>query len=548
MTKRITWVCLLFSVMVVVVGCGSEGASDGVGGFGTASGESASVTNTVPSPADMAVGDIYQSLYTMNQQGVIDLTGVDANATFVLALANFGDRRGSSTVQIDADLAVDPSSKNVTVDAQDEQGESWEWTATDALHSQLRNLELSLSAQVERGSLSTAKAARGTSTPRVGDQERFRVLSSVSSFSSYRDVTAEIRCVGDHVLWYMDQEVLTGDAVLRDDELQALCRSFDAVVEKEYAMIGEASDVNGDGRVAVLMTPVVNRMGASGGGTITGYFLASDLHARSSSNVTSNFREMLYVMAPDPSGKYGFRVSKDLALKNLLPAVLPHELQHAISYNQHVFEHGGAPEESWLNEGLSHLMEDVMGAGLENPSRYELYLQRPNSYPIVTAGAPGLAERGGTFLFLRYLYEQHPESAAFLRGMLQTDLTGIANLEGAYAATDANFDQFSEFVLRWSAALVLNNRGLTSDARYGYGERAWDSSQSYYSGVCTVCEVKDGRGTVLDGVEPVGLGAHSTVQFSAGAVHFFLLSGGHRKIQLWSTDAVQYGVSLVRIR
>lgn len=540
---------LVVPVLFLLSACGSEGGgASGVAGFGDAqSGESASVTNTVAKPSDMAVGDIYQAIYSAGEKGTIDMVGVDSDAEFVMAVANVGSTRGTSSIQISGSLSDTAATPIQTKSAGDNE---WNWTAGEAFHAQLRNLELSL-ADLPPAALGSigAKAAATGSVPRVGDQERFRVLTSISSLSSYKDVTGEVRCVGERVLWYMDIEVLGSGSVLSDTEIQQLCTDFDATTQREYALLGEPSDVNADGRVAVLMTPQVNRLGAAGGGTVTGYFLATDLHPRSTtSNPTSNMREILYVLVPDATGKYGFRVSKDLALSNLLPAVLPHELQHAISYNQHVFEQGGAPEEAWLNEGLAHLMEDVLGAGRENPSRYELYLQRAGSYSIASPASPGLAERGGTFLFLRYLYEQHGASDDFLRAMLQTDLTGMANLEAAYGSSEAQFDQFGEFMLRWSAALVLNDTGLTSDARYAYESRQWDNQQDLHSGVCTRCEVEDGRGTVLEGVQPVAFGSHSAVQLAGGAVQFFVVSGSHQTVSLSSADASQYGVALVRVR
>lgn len=540
----------------VLSACGSEGSSgDDSLRFGADAGESATVTNTVAQPAQMAVGDIYQAVFAAGEKGSIDMSGVEGDATFILAVANLGSRQGTNSIQISGELSR-PEAMASTKGTHDEEdhvhGEAGggDWSAGEAFHAHLRDIEMNVvDAAVASLESIGAKAARSPSVPRVGDQERFRVLASISSLSSYREVIAELRCVGERVLWYVDTEVSGANAILSDAEVQQLCADFDAVTRREYELLGGPSDVNGDEHVAVLMTPQVNRLGASGGGTVTGYFLATDLIPRSStSNPTSNYREMIYVLTPDPSGRYGYRVSKELALSNLLPAVLPHELQHAISYNQHVFERGGLPEEAWLNEGLAHLMEDVLGAGLENPSRYELYLQRAGSYSIASPAAPGLAERGGTFLLLRYLYEQHGASSDFLRAMLQTDLTGMGNVEAAFAGSDAGFDQFSEFLLRWSAALVLSNRGLTADARYNYQERRWDAQTDYYSGVCTICEVEDGRGTTLTGVRPATFGAHSALQLAGGAVQYFLVSGSHQQVSLWSSDASQYGVALVRVR
>ena len=78
---------------------------------------------------------------------------------------------------------------------------------------------------------------------------------------------------------------------------------------------------------------------------------------------------------------------------------------------------GGLPEENWLNEGMSHFMEDWAGYGVENPSRYAMYLASPSTYGVVTQSSPNLMERGASYLFLRFLYEQASDGTAFIRSL-----------------------------------------------------------------------------------------------------------------------------------
>ena len=54
-------------------------------------------------------------------------------------------------------------------------------------------------------------------------------------------------------------------------------------------------------------------------------------------------------------------ISPDRKL-NSYRSLLAHEFQHLISFNQHVLlRPGGDSEVSWLNEGMSHVTEDLVG-------------------------------------------------------------------------------------------------------------------------------------------------------------------------------------------
>lgn len=536
------------AVLIAGIGssCSDSGGKGGRGSVSSGSGATATVTNTVASPAEMAVGDIFQILFAGGEQGAINLSGASSQAKYVLAVANLGTSAQPAQVQISGDSSVAPALAKAAVVGIDETPAWEEPSLQESFDQQLRNWELALSAESLAPIASThAKAA--VTPPAIGDREAFRVIAGISKLTEYVEVTAELRCIGTKVLFYVDREVLTQtNPELTQTDVDQACARFDLQVAESEQLLGTAPDVNGDGRVAVLFTPQVNRLGASGGGIVTGFFFANDLHPRSDSNAVSNMREILYLLVPDSAGQYGYAVNHELAVTNLIPAVLPHELQHAISYNQHVLAGGGLPEESWLNEGVSHLMEDVLGIGLENPSRYALYLQQTASYGLVSPGSPGLVARGGIFLFLRYLYEQAADGAQFLSALLQSDQTGVGNIEAAFAATDPGFDQYSEFVLRWAAMLVLNNTGLTSDPRFNYHARTWDVATGQFSGVCTHCEAEDYRGTEIAGVTLTPYLNNSTATLAAGAVRFYEIAGPHEAIKLWSAKGGSYGAVLVR--
>lgn len=538
---------LVVVAALIASGCGSADDPDDIDAEGLAGVPSATVTNTVADPESMQVGDVYQLLFSGGEQARIDLTGVAPESRFILAVASLDAMSQTGSLHLSStsrNMAMIPD-KSLDIAVPDEH---WHWNAQDALEQQLRSWEqVTTFERPAPFGIAASVAKQQVRTPQVGQVETFRMLSSISSLREYVEVEGALRCIGTHILWYVDT-TLPKRGEMTDDDVQRLCARFDAMVVDEYALFGEASDVNADGRVAVLMSPQVNRLGRAGGGLITGFFLAGDLYPRSSGNPLSNEREMIYVLAPDSDGAYGTPISRDLALGNLIPAVLPHELLHAISYNQHVLVQGGRPEEAWLNEGLAHLAEDLLGVGFENPSRYNLYLESPSSYGLVGAGSPGLAERGGIFLFLRYLFEQHPDGRRFVRDLLHTKNIGVENVTAAFDSLDPTFDQFAEFLLRWSAVLALNDRGLTGDPRYQYRPRAWDRQAEHFSGVCTVCSADDGRGTELGGVKLATWQSRSTVMLDPTSQQYFQLGNQQGEIDLWAPDQQTYGAILIRIK
>ncbi|MDX1387070.1 MAG: hypothetical protein R3257_05725, partial [bacterium] len=152
-------------------------------------------------------------------------------------------------------------------------------------------------------------------------------------------------------------------------------------------------------------------------------------------------------------------------------------------------------EESWANEGLSHLMEDLshhsqdplVQTSPENPSRVALYLQDPQGSAF-TQGT-SLAQRGGAYLFFRYLYEQanlgrYPNVAdgeEFLRDLIQSSDKGLVNIEETLGWPLRNL------LLDFYATLELSHTGLSDNARYNF------------HGIALIGEQNDNRGTVLNG-------------------------------------------------
>lgn len=545
--KHLTYKFLsLVATSILLVGCLSGEGLQPVNGSST-------IDDLVETDVyEMGSGDLMFVDFDSNGDAVVDFSSAEEGSEYYLIIQSYSQSSSSFSVAMANEVAEVVEDVNPYIDEVDQDPIQ----NFDVMMRQKENLISTSTSYYEVDSdASVNKAAI-----QQGTTETFRVLASLTSVSSYDEVEAEVYCVGDNVIFYIDEEVA---ATIPNDFTEAdvdeLCVNFDEAAQTEFGIYGDASDVNGDGKIAVLMTPAVNRLGAMGGGIITGYFYAGDLYARTlTSNVVSNEREILYTMVPDPDGCFdddgddeycsGVAISHDFAMSNLLPAVLPHELQHAISYNKHVFEYHSSSESSWLNEALSHFTEDMVGYGRENPSRYELYLQNTANYSLVTSSSPGLESRGAAYLFLRYMYEQHPAQEAFLHALVNTDSTGVSNLEEAFAGTSEDFDEFDEFFRRWAVAMALTDTGLTSNASLIYEARTLNTDTGNWQGVCMNCEADDSRGTILTGPAFEEYVPETSITVKGTANRFVHITDVPAAITLNGSSSADLGAVLIRVQ
>lgn len=470
----------------------------------------------------------------------LDLSSGNADAIYQLVVQSVATTAGSSAVTVGG-LSVAPAVSPPTAKALVENP----LAAQAYVDRMMRDVEATLVGEPIVAPVSYSKAL--TKAAVAGDTKTFRVLSSLATTTAYKTVAATLKCVeainSEVVLhYYLDDGA---SSALTTDQLSTLCKQYAAALATEFSILGNPSDINQDGAVIILATKVVNEIGGSLGGIVTGFFFGGDLLARSSSNPASNAAEIIYQLVPDPSGQYGTAISGTFAMTNLMPAVVPHEMQHMLSYYHHVINNKNSAEVSWLNEALSHLVEDLVGYGVENPSRIELYLSSLPDTALVSAGSPGLAERGASYLFLRFLYEQASSGATFVRSLVQSSDTGASNVVNAFGGQFSNFNEWGEFLSRWGVAVAVTDQGITSDSRYTYKARSRNSATANWEGVCLKCNAEDGeRDTVLAGPT---LSVSGKLSIDAGASAIYELTDPSASITLQTASANLQGV-LIRTK
>ncbi len=279
-------------------------------------------------------------------------------------------------------------------------------------------------------------------------------------------VSADLKYEGDHALLYVDQR--TPPQYLTDQDAEDLGLDFDNQIHPiNRAYFGEESDINGEGKVAILLTPVVNEMTPAGTawqeGFISGFFMPGDLLPDLVDPRVTNGMEIFYTVVPDPDTLFGNYFPKAETIE-YIRSTIAHEFQHMIMFNYRVLIYGRGRvadymEDLWLEEGLSHIAEDLNGFDQGNIGRANIFLEDPGNVTLVYGG-DALDERGASFLFLRYLGDRFGDG--IFRELVQSRSAGTANVE------EASEERFKELFADWSSACYLSGLGITADERFNY--------------------------------------------------------------------------------
>lgn len=303
-------------------------------------------------------------------------------------------------------------------------------------------------------------------------------------------ITSVVQSVGREVAILADTQI--ADGAMREMDWQTLADEYDAsVLGVPEAYFGEATDIDDNRRVLVLFTPEVNKLTERDSETrIGGFFVPSDLADSGGDSDKSGTRaggvcpagneaEIVYLLAPDPDGEFSDSVSVQTARRSGIGAS-PGEFEHLINAGNRIIDQNGGfneLESTWLDEGLSHLAEEVVGlkrAGLpvrdnltlvdairdssqleafntfhiQNFLRARRYLINPDSTPALSEDDPqdveSLEMRGFAYLFLRWLGDQEgPAGSGIVDGSNEEQLfrelaggsgtlaRGVDNIEAA---------------------------------------------------------------------------------------------------------------------
>jgi hypothetical protein len=308
-----------------------------------------------------------------------------------------------------------------------------------------------------------AQGADGQEAPEVGDERHFETRNVLDQ-SQWRTVRARLVYRSAQVqLWLsvQEREALADEGVL-DAALDSLVLrleeqtpggSLDAekgILPLAREHLGRAPDVDGDGRLDVLLLDIRDRFEQTGA-YVAGFFDPRDLTQKEH----SNRRDLLYVDTR-PTLVYESRMRVAEAA-----ATMAHEYQHLI----HARYEGERPGRTFVNEGLSEVTEILFGFP---PRPASAYFRQPGRALLSWNYADPLPDYARASLFAHYLFERI--GFEHVSALVQSDETGRAAL--AAVLDEADGPSFETLFRDWGWALF---RG--AEAEHGYRHPARQALQ-----------------------------------------------------------------------
>lgn len=319
---------------------------------------------------------------------------------------------------------------------------------------------------------------------------------------------------------------------------------------------GTPSDIDSNGRVVLFYTKAVNAMTGRGDRSyVGGFFYSRDLFPTQPATgmqgcAGSNVGELMYMLAPDPNGEVNGNVRRTDFVREATIGVAAHELQHLVNASRRLFvvKADAFDEESWLDEGLSHIAEELVfyqasgfqpGQNIDvddlrqssrtltafnryaadNLSRLVEHLRNPaTTSPYLPDDE--LSTRGAAWSFLRYLADRRGGNQnALWKSLVDSKTTGLTNLRAALGA-----DPLQQ-VGDWAVATAVDD--LTSGLAAAYTQPSWNFRSVY---------------TALESTR--GAYPLSTIQLGASDLFTSIVSGGSAYVPMTVATA---GTGEVRI-
>ncbi len=335
---------------------------------------------------------------------------------------------------------------------------TWQSAVDAILQARGRALASTATFAASRRRVAETSIAAVRTPPPLRSVRSFHVLANFKGRQLVgQRIGARLIYVGAHVLVYEDTLAPAGGFTWT--QVNELGQYFDQYLYPiDTVAFGPPTDVDDNGRVIVLMSPVVNadtpRSTCVSQGYITGFFNPEDFSG--AKDTASNHGEVFYTIVPDPVGRFSCPHSAaDMASQ--VPATFLHEMQHLISYSQHVVAHGGAAAPGWLDEGLSLVAEELGSIPYErecpppncrtDPQQlfpdssqgfvvdfaYDsyVYARAPDTASLTLHADSGLGVswRGGDWALMRWLGDQM--GSGFYRALERGPSDGIADIEAA---------------------------------------------------------------------------------------------------------------------
>jgi hypothetical protein len=317
-----------------------------------------------------------------------------------------------------------------------------------------------------------------------------------------------VRTISQHLIIVSDTANPAGGFTTA--QYDSIGLEFDTIAwPVDSANFGAPTDLDNNGHIVAFFTRAVNELSPPASSVVTlGFFATKDVFGSddcSNSNGQATVgSEIFYMLVPDPTGAVNSNVRTVSFVRGNTTGTLGHEFQHMINGMRRAYVTGASFfEQGFLNEGLSHIAEELMfyrtsgmpprvnispgtnavnGVQLnskrvvaynsyesQNIGRFRPWLQRPDTTGAFKNNANSLAVRGSIWAFLRYAVDRvNGTDATFWFNMVNSNLEGIPNIQNAIGGAAPN-----DWLRDFTASLY------TDDAVAGIAPQYTDPSWNY---------------------------------------------------------------------
>ncbi|MBI5498831.1 MAG: hypothetical protein HY907_01200 [Deltaproteobacteria bacterium] len=465
--SRIVGIGLWLVVWMLAGACGSDGGSGDTADGGDIAPDGEEVLPDVddtpeaadeveeedsgPPPLDLALGEVVELTADPDGAFAADLATPGDDRQFGLVLYSAAWINGAVSYELTATGAAASRAED---GAAKTEGAPWLRPGPD-----FSALEPELARALREGA---ARIARDPlPTPLVGDRRDFRIDDPSAGVVT---IDAECIAVGDDIAAWIDRTTAGGEPPDAATLAEVMAGFDDTVLPREREYFGEESDIDTDGVVNVLWSPIVYETGAMA------YFYPCDLFDSAALPLGcpySNEQEVLYATPPS-------MLDPRMARPSSILDTISHELQHLIYFHHKVTLGGGRGDDNaYILEGWAEVGEDVAGYGRGIFFIQQIGLEESDQYgaiEILRSGAgydtarDGML-RGAAYLFIRYMWDRAGGERVEADGSI-TDLGAVAwahetidsSLEGRanFAATVGI--PIDDILFDWYTALLLTGR------------------------------------------------------------------------------------------
>ena len=293
--------------------------------------------------------------------------------------------------------------------------------------------------------------------------------NTCTSAKQLRD--ARVAAVTPKVIVLIDTQAPTGGYT--DDELRGFAETFEQFgLPVDTVNFGSPTDIDSNNRFIILFTGTVNALSGNSGGIVGGLQASRDLFPVTEC-VASNEGEMFYMPVPDPTSVINGTYTNKAEVSRRVQATLAHELQHLINAGRRIYVNdANSFEEVWLNEGLSHIAEELVyyqvsgntrgtNIGLPRVQSSQAQLDAVNVYQVQNLGRlitylratesnspyaqdDKLETRGATWQLLRYAADRTGgDERLKWRAMVNSQDAGQAVFNAAFGSITAMTRDFA---------------------------------------------------------------------------------------------------------